>query len=423
MISYTKHITQVSTDGKWELSFDIDIETPEEAYVEADNQSFIKKIYNYKIVYIGTSQISVFADYRTVYAIGNDEFFTALGQSFNNITNVKPNTDVTDYIHISGLSYYTKNRYIKHDASGVGMFKFEYKVVFKDNMNEVAKNGINFVANIELNRISVMGLPSTVMSETTKRALIDGSAAIRTRLIVNKKSSVAQTFANVEETNQPLILPEDDSVKSWELNDERYVPDTGFIGQFVSRTLNGELHNISDEFSIQDADIELQIGIVELGTRYQLLTTEDGRVLLDEYGNKIYLKDLGSDTTTWYTLGNFLVTKPEDDEVSDNTKFEAFDYATKFNIDFNADYIDTQHTTSFNNRIANEGGVTLHWLASYTCAQAGVEFANTTFTNSDFTVPSNQFTQGQSCRDVMKAISEIAFGWCRIGWDNKCYID
>ena len=256
----------------------------------------------------------------------------------------------------------------------------------------------------------ISNTPVTEMDTITKQAIIEGTVAIKTRLIVN-------------EPNQTLVLTEEDSIKNWELNDERYVPDVGFIGQFVARTLNGELHNINDDFSIEDKDVELQMGIVHLGTRYQYLSTEDGRILLDEYGNKISLKELDEDETTWYSLGNFLITKPEDDEVADNTKFEAFDYTTKFNIDFNADYTNDKYTVSFNDLLVANEVVTLGWLADYVCNQVGVELANTDFTNNDFIITSNQLTSGESCRDVMKYISQLAFGWCRIGWDNKCYID
>lgn len=422
MMSYTKHFTQLSNDGDWELSFDVEVETPEEAYTESENQSFIKRINNYQITYVGSTTAKLRGDYMTTTVTANGESLVQFRGSFLR-HDISPGSDVTDIMDTDFALYYTRNFYTKHDASGVGVLAFTYDIKFTGDTMHATHTEIKFAADVELNIINVMGLPSTVMSDITKQALVNGSVAIRTRLLINRKSNGLQTLANAVETEERLILTEEDAVKTWELNDERYVPNVGFIGQFVSRTLNGELHNISDDFSIQDADVELQIGIVELGTRYQILTTENGRALVDEHGNKIYIKDLGADKTTWYTLGNFLVTKPEDDEVADNTSFEAFDYATKFNADFNADYADSIYPNSFNKMIESEGGVSLHWLASYTCAQVGVEFANDIFTNSDFIVPSNQFTQGESCRDVMKAISQIAFGWCRIGWDNKCYID
>lgn len=37
-------------------------------------------------------------------------------------------------------------------------------------------------------------------------------------------------------------------------------------------------------------------------------------------------------------------------------------------------------------------------------------------------MPSNQFTTSSTCRDVMKAIAKLAFGWVEIGWDDICRI-
>lgn len=419
MSTYTKHVTQISTDGDWQLEFDVTADTPDEVYSEVENKSLIKTIGNYTLVYIGSSTAKIRGDYNTNRVDINNEHIVTLGTSLIH-HDITTNTNA-DYLLLNVTSY-THTIPIQHKTDGTGSFELKYLITFTGDLQYATHTSIEFITNVELNKINISSIPFTEMDDVTKNTLINGTSAIRTRLVVNKnKTGNIQTLT--DETDTPLVLTEEDSIKNWELTDERYVPDVGFIGQFVARTLNGELHNITDDFSIEDADVELQIGVVQLGTRYQLLATENGRALLDENGNKIYLKDLGSDLTTWYSLGNFLITKPEDDEVADNTKFEAFDYTTKFNIDFNGDYIDNVYTMSLNDMIKNNGGVTLHWLASYTCAQVGVTFANTTFTNSDFLVPSNQFTQGQSCRDVMKAVAELAFGWCRIGWDNKCYID
>lgn len=252
----------------------------------------------------------------------------------------------------------------------------------------------------------------TEMLEVDKQALVEGSVAIKTKIIVL-----------ADGTHDEMVLTEETSIKDWEHVDERYVPNTGFIGQFVARTLKGNLQDISDDFSIEDREIELQLGVVRLGTRYQWLATEDGDILIDSDGNRIYVNDFGDDITTWYSLGNFFVTAPEGDEVSDNTSFEALDYATKFNVDFDANYTSTNFPTSFNETIENGNSFTAQQLAEYTCEQVNVIFGNTTFTNNTFVINTNQFTEGNSCRDVMKEISKLAYGWCAIHWDNSCYID
>ena len=225
------------------------------------------------------------------------------------------------------------------------------------------------------------------ISKEDKSALHSGNCAIKTKIIVSPG------------TEEEIILTEENAVKSWEHVDERYVPDVGFIGQFVARELTGELHNISDDFSLDNKAIELQMAI--------LRTVEDTQEIIE----------------TWYSLGTFVVMEPEDDEVRDNTTFDAMDLTTLFNKEFDPTYTSETFTKSFNDTLGEKGSFTAFKLAKYTCEQVGVELANDSFTNADFVISSNQFEVQDTCRDVMKAISQLAFGWCRIGWDNKCYID
>lgn len=459
MATYEKHITQLSEDGDFQLDFDMIVTTPEEAFSTDENASLINKIYNARITFIEERTASnIYGGVAKLYGKVmnrvwvNNVFMRAAGNPGNgdlfgdytlsvdlDTGDVLPGEPAkTNYIPMiigGGFSSYPNkhdelyNISVQHDADGNGFVSLRYLIEFSGGATTYNTHlKIEFNCHTSLKRINVHGVPFTEMGAMTKEAIVKGNVAIRTRLVVKNPTNTESTLLLADDiaTSTPtnkLVLTEEDAVKTWELNDERYVPENGFIGQFVARTLSGELHNINDDFSIENEDVELQIGVVQLGTQYQWLTTEDGDILIDEKGNRVYIKDLGDDITTWYTLGNFLITKPEDDEVADNTKFEAFDYATKFNISFDANYADAQFTDSFNTLLSNNTEVTAKWLAQYTCTQAGVEFATDTFTNSDFVITSNQFTGGESCRDVMKAISELAFGWCRIGWDNKCYID
>ena len=445
MATYTKHITQISNDKDWQLDFDITITTPEEAVYLSQNHSVIDSVQNTTITYIeektdsnpygGTAKLRGKCTNTTRVnnilraSVMRDVSLSGNGANLSTGETVNANSTINRCLPVGVDGTY--DMIIEHDSDGNGNITFKYSAVFSGDTTYATHTSIVFVAEIPLPHINVQSIPFTEMGPEVRQAITEGSVAIKTRMIYKENQSSLMTtdfdddFVDegqiIEEEEKIIILTESDAIKTWELNDERYVPDNGFIGQFVSRTLSGELHNINDDFSIEDKDIELQIGVVQLGTQYQWLGTEEGDILLDENGNRVYVKDLGSDITTWYSLGNFLVTKPEDDEVKDNTKFEAFDYATKFNIDFNPDYTNATYRTSFNNSLP--AGVTAKWLAEYTCAQAGIEFTTNDFTNSDFLITSNQFTQGESCRDVMKAISQLAYGWCRIGWDNKCYID
>lgn len=252
----------------------------------------------------------------------------------------------------------------------------------------------------------------TEITDADKRALKDGSGVIKTRLIVKAEKNLPE-----------IILTEEDSVKTWDINEERYVPNNGFIGQYVARELSGELQNISDDFNIENRTIQVCMGIVQLGSRFQYLSTESNDIIVTENGEMLIANELPEDITTWYTLGSFIVTEPTDDEVNDNTKFNAMDYTVLLNIDFNPNYVSMTYPQSFATLIAKGQYPTALWLAKYTCEQANLTFKSTSFTNSDFLITTNQFTGGESCRDVLKAISQLAYGWCRTGWDDGVYID
>lgn len=222
------------------------------------------------------------------------------------------------------------------------------------------------------------------MEDKYKQALLNNTATIETKIDI-LPSVVGESVQTITNYN---------SVKDWTYKDFRYVEKQGFIGQFVARQLDGNLQDITDDFNIQDKEIVLWLG-----------------VRIDE-------NDIG-----WYSLGNFLVSKPESNEVNDNTKFEALDYTIKFNPIFNGDYKDEEYTQSFNEIIASGNVVTALWLAQYTCKQCGVELGQNDFLNYNFEIASNQFDSEDTCRDVIKAIAQLGYTWARIGWDNKLYFD
>ena len=206
------------------------------------------------------------------------------------------------------------------------------------------------------------------MTDSDKQALLDGTVTIPYRITV---------LGDTEEDN--VILTETDIVNT-SYEDYRYVDTaTICIGQFVARTISGELINKNDAFTIENKEIEVEFGV----------KTNTG--------------------TNYYSLGNFLITAPTDDDVTDKTTFEAMDYTKKFNQEFDGTGLSFPCTAL--------------QLAQYCCNKCGVELATTTFTNSNFIVPNNQYETGDTYRKVMQDIGKLAYSWVRIGWDNKCYID
>lgn len=269
------------------------------------------------------------------------------------------------------------------------------------------------------------------ITESDKLLLKKGNFAIETMLLISSTFNNPNTLTKTEEgyvlthngeinLDDYLVLTIDDAIKTWEEVEERYKEDEGFIGQFIARTLTGELQNITDDFNIENQYVILLMGIKKTGGSF--IAAESEEILVTEDYENVSA-GFNNNGITWYSLGTFLIPKPKDDDVKDNTKYESFDISTLFNKPFDAMYTDTTYTTSFKDKLANGEYFEARDLAIYTCNQVGVTFdATYDFPNYNFKIYSNQFTEGDSCRYIMKYISKLAFGWCEIGWDDACRI-
>lgn len=275
------------------------------------------------------------------------------------------------------------------------------------------------------------------ITDSDKQLLIKGNFAIDTMLLISDTFKNPNTM--IKNTTQPLllryymmhdgnynlddylVLTIDDAIKTWDEVEDRYKEDEGFIGQFIARTLTGELQNISDDFNIENKFVTLLMGITQRGGSF--ISSEDEEILVTEDYENVSV-GTSNNATTWYSLGTFQVQRPENDDVKDNTKYECFDLSTLFNKNFDPLYTDDMFETSFKTTLDNGGSFTALDLAVYTCNQVGVGFyrQDAMFSNYDFEINSNQFTEGNSCRDVMKALAKLGFGWCEIGWNDGCTI-
>lgn len=176
-----------------------------------------------------------------------------------------------------------------------------------------------------------------------------------------------------------FIIDESNYLKDLTLDESRYVPDEGFIGGTVAKSVTGNFNNIDDNFSIQDREFELYLGV-----------------------------DLENESTEYVKYGTFIVQKPEDDQVTDNTSFEALDYMIKLNL-------------PWEDRMTYP--CTLKELFKDLVSQSGLSTKVTSFLNEDFIVDDNQFEEGTTRRDVLKAIAQISFNWARIDEDNDIVMD
>ena len=170
----------------------------------------------------------------------------------------------------------------------------------------------------------------------------------------------------------------DNGLKDIEIQDTKYVPKVGFIGQATARKATINLLDRFQNINLENKEIEIYIGA--------------------DYNNETY----------YINYGKFIVnTAPENDSTNGTIKIIAYDYMIKFN----KDYVDTMAYPC-----------TLKQLLQSVCEKAGVELGTQTFANDTFSVTDNQF-EGKTLREILQNIAKCAFSWARIGQDNKLYLD
>ena len=180
------------------------------------------------------------------------------------------------------------------------------------------------------------------------------------------------------EQNQDITIDEDSGIKEIILEDNRYVPEIGFIGQATAKKVTLTLLDNLQTTNLENKEFTLYIGA--------------------DYNEQTY----------YINYGNFIVNEPpQNDSTNGTIKIVAYDYMIKFNKNYNDDIIYP---------------CTLKEYLQNICNQAGVILGTENFANDDFIVVNNQF-EGKQLREILRHIAKSAFSWARIGQDNKLYLD
>lgn len=108
-----------------------------------------------------------------------------------------------------------------------------------------------------------------------------------------------------------------------------------------------------------------------------------------------------------FKVGNFIVTEIKNNDSNEEVTVTAYDYGLKFAQPYVTalDYV--------------SGNVTLKDVLDEICNNVGVQLVNTTLTNGDFIVDSNQFVNGEMYGDVISAIAFISGNFATITNDDK----
>lgn len=156
------------------------------------------------------------------------------------------------------------------------------------------------------------------------------------------------------------------------IEDNCYVNDK-FIGTTVAKKITVNIINPNNEINLENKEIQAYAGI----------------------NNELV------------PFGSFIIQKPDNQEVKEKTSFTGYDYMIKFN---------TPYTDKGTYPIKT------NLLFQNLCEQVGLEVGNMDFTNCDYMILGNPFTNNEDCRTVLSNIAQLAGGFAHIGRDNKVYI-
>lgn len=297
-----------------------------------------------------------------------------------------------------------------------------------------------------------------VFRDIDKQALLENAATVITKIRI---------------VGTDIEFTEDDYVAEWTYEDFRYVPENGFIGQFVERLFDGKLLQIPDGVSLENQEINMQLGIVN---------NLDNKTTFYDYGNFIVTELSVADTTGQYTYKSSDYTKRFNVPYVDNISYPclalelAQDACGQANVELASDGqalcsiigddglpmgtytfiiendetgINDYYTFSTTKDLKKSDSLMLI-MNKHIVIQKSItddfkvirdeltyiegEYESSTpipytlvnyvdFINNDFVIENNQFESNETLRDVMKAIAKLAYTWVRVGVDNKVHLD
>ena len=173
-----------------------------------------------------------------------------------------------------------------------------------------------------------------------------------------------------------MDITESDNLVDFKVEDNCYV-NNKFIGTTVCKKITVDILNPNNEINLENKEIAVQTGMIINGVEETV------------------------------PFGNFIIEKPDTEEVKEKTSFTGYDYMIKFN-------------TTYKNRVTYP--ISAGDLFEDVCEQADLEAGNSSFVNSNYMILGNPFTNNEDCRTVLSNIAQLAGGFARIGRDNKVYI-
>lgn len=186
-------------------------------------------------------------------------------------------------------------------------------------------------------------------------------------------------IAKIHVVEDNIDITNDNDLVSFTIDETAYSGQT-FVGNSVARAINFSIIN-DGTYNLEDKEIAVYVGIDYVG--------DGSNVELIPYGN-------------------FIVSKPENEEVKNKSSYTAYDYMIK---------AETPYTET---NIVYP--ISLYNYLSAICTTIGITLGNQSIPNGSYQVLGNAYTNGESFRQVIEEIARCCGGFAVIGRDNKLYI-
>lgn len=186
-------------------------------------------------------------------------------------------------------------------------------------------------------------------------------------------------IAKIHVVEDNIDITNDDVLVDFTIEEIAYSNGT-FVGNTVAKKIT--LNIINDgSYNLENKEIEVYVGIDYEGD-----------------GSDIELAP----------FGNFIISKPENEEVKDASNYVGYDYMMKAE----KPYVEGNITYP----------ISLHNYLSAVCSGLSITLGSASIPNGSYQVLGNAYTNGESYRQVIEDIAKCCGGFAVIGRDNKLYI-
>lgn len=181
--------------------------------------------------------------------------------------------------------------------------------------------------------------------------------------MIDVSNEIKQAYdLNTTQVDKIVLNNREHKITNVEYYDDVY-NDGNIFGTAIGKCLEFEIENI---VNLEGQEVEYQTGIIVNGV------------------------------AQWISLGNFIIQDIVPNDTTNKTKVASTDYMLKTN---------TLYQSNLN---YGDGTVTLLDVLQEVCTNSGITLATIEFTNSNFIVDSNQFTEGTLNRQVIQAVAQIS---------------